>query len=270
MAETTDIYLDGKALIGDDYDAAQLQQWWDEEAEAYAGLFYAEDRESQYDYHGLNRWMYYDRFQVPEGAKAMALGGALGHELLPIRDRLSEVVIVDPSDNFARNHVLGDRQVSYVKSRVDGLLPHADNSFDVITCFGVLHHIANVSTVMAECQRVLKPGGIMFCREPIVAQGDWRKPRPGLTKNERGIPLAIFRDIARTSGFTIEKDQLFDFSPFLRGMANFGVTVFQHRSLSMIDGVLCRLFAFNTRYYRPGFLDKFGPASLAMALRKPG
>src|SRR5438034_6737267 len=36
----------------------------------------------------------------------------------------------------------------YVKPRTNGDMPFDRETFDLITCFGVLHHIANISHVM--------------------------------------------------------------------------------------------------------------------------
>jgi ubiquinone/menaquinone biosynthesis C-methylase UbiE len=45
----------------------------------------------------------------------------------------------------------------------DGLsLPFADNTFDAITCFSVLHHFFDDVSLLIELNRVLKPGGILF------------------------------------------------------------------------------------------------------------
>jgi len=44
-------------------------------------------------------------------------------------------------------------------------LPFPDNSFDLITCFVVLHHVADLPTLISEIYRVLKPNGLLFIRE---------------------------------------------------------------------------------------------------------
>ncbi len=48
-------------------------------------------------------------------------------------------------------------------------LPFDDGSFDVAHCHNVLMHIPDTGTVLAEVKRVLKPGGIIGCREMICA-----------------------------------------------------------------------------------------------------
>lgn len=42
-------------------------------------------------------------------------------------------------------------------------LPFADDSFDVVSGFGVLEHVADPAGSLAELRRVLAPGGLFFC-----------------------------------------------------------------------------------------------------------
>ena len=58
-----------------------------------------------------------------------------------------------------------------VFSKYDGrILPYSDNSFDLITCLMVLHHVPedNLVVLIKELNRVLKPGGILILREHDV------------------------------------------------------------------------------------------------------
>jgi len=41
-------------------------------------------------------------------------------------------------------------------------LPFPDQSFDVITCFAVLHHLYDYDRLVNECARILRPGGIFY------------------------------------------------------------------------------------------------------------
>jgi ubiquinone/menaquinone biosynthesis C-methylase UbiE len=97
---------------------------------------------------------------------------------------------LEASKNFQK--ILLDR---FTGSRI--VLPHysgdialADNSQDVVCAFSVLHHIPNVSKVIAEIGRITKPGGLMMTREPCSSMGDWRGQRSA-TPNERGISRSL-------------------------------------------------------------------------------
>lgn len=45
-------------------------------------------------------------------------------------------------------------------------LPFADHSFDLVTTFQTLEHVADVSLCIAEMLRVLRPGGVLYLRAP--------------------------------------------------------------------------------------------------------
>ena len=48
-------------------------------------------------------------------------------------------------------------------------LPFEDNSFDAAHCHAVLMHVPDTQATLAEVMRVLKPGGIVACREMFIS-----------------------------------------------------------------------------------------------------
>jgi SAM-dependent methyltransferase len=266
-SDMSDYFL-GRKLYGDDFPIEKLETWYEQEKEGYAGEVLSRSESYRYAYHALNEYYGFRRIEFKAGASALGLGSAYGSEFIPILPRLGHVTILDPSDEFAVRQKLENVPVSYRKPSVDGTLQFPDNAFDLITCFGVLHHIANVSKVLSECRRCLALEGVMLCREPIVTQGDWRKPRRGMTQNERGIPYQLFLEMVRNAGLSVERASLFDFPPFVRFMHTIGLAVFASPVATRVDGLLARAFSFNTRYHRIGLLEKFGPASVFLVLRK--
>jgi len=52
-------------------------------------------------------------------------------------------------------------------------LPFANQSFDNIVLFDVLHHIENVSLFFNEALRVLRPGGRVAMMEPYISFASW-------------------------------------------------------------------------------------------------
>jgi len=260
-------YFSGEKLYGDDFSKEQLAKWYDEEAEGYSGLVNQSPTDYSYVYHALNEMHGYRYENLPQGCSALGVGTAYCEEFLPIISKLAHITALDPSEHFATKELKGI-PVSHVRPSIEGDMPFPNDSFDVITCFGALHHIANVSTVLKECHRVLKPGGVMFCREPIVSMGDWRILRKGLTKNERGIPVTLFIQTVEKCGFHLSRKVLFDFGPLGKLMSMFGMAIFSHKSTTMLDYILSQLFAFNIKYHRTGTLEKFGPASIFLILHK--
>src|SRR5699024_10276075 len=61
-------------------------------------------------------------------------------------------------------------------------LPFADDTFDVVFCHQVLHHVADPQVVLQELQRVTKPGGILAVRHADFGAMTWFPPSPGLSR----------------------------------------------------------------------------------------
>ena len=56
-------------------------------------------------------------------------------------------------------------------------LPFDDNTFDVAHCHAVLMHIPDTQKALTEVRRVLRPGGLLACREANVASS-YLEPQP--------------------------------------------------------------------------------------------
>ena len=167
----------------------------------------------QYHYHALNQRYGYSALEQRSFDHVLGIGSAFGDELLPLKGKVSRITILDPSDTFSLSQRFQDIEFEYVKAQSSGDMEFYDDSFDLITCFGVLHHIPNISHLLSECYRCLRPGSAMLLREPIVSMGDWRYPRTGLTSRERGIPPKILDKIIDECGFSIQNKHLCIFPP---------------------------------------------------------
>ena len=60
-------------------------------------------------------------------------------------------------------------------------MPFEDDSFDVAHCHNVLMHIPDTAAVLAEVKRVLKPGGIIGCRE-MICESSFTHPDFGVIR----------------------------------------------------------------------------------------
>lgn len=264
-------FFAGEAIYGDDFTVDQISQWFADEAEAYADLGAKNQESYRYRYHAMNHLHGYRL--LPRGRRfprCMGFGSAYGDELIPVLNRVDSVTVVDPSDSFARTE-LGGKPARWVKPDPSGTLPFDDRSFDLITCFGVLHHIPNVSHVIHEFRRVLSPGGLALVREPIVSMGDWRRPRGGLTARERGLPLQPFRDAIIQSGLTIQSFRLIGFGPLLGFLRKFNHNPYNSSALTWIDRALAEASAWNYRYHatRGGFIERLRPTAVFTILERP-
>lgn len=260
-------YFAGTALYGDDFDAPQRAAWYADEAEGYADLGAADKSKYAYAYHALNAFHGVRHLPRRTFPRLMGFGAAYGDELLPWLAQAAQVTIVDPSQAFASDRVHG-RPACYVQPSPEGVLPLADAQFDLVTCLGVLHHIPNVSFVMTELARVLAPGGWLLLREPINSMGDWRRPRRGLTKRERGIPLPILQRMVKEAGLSIHHQSLCAFPLTHRLFKPIRSDPFNSAAAVRLDAWMSRLFAANVNYHPASNWQRLKPTSAFLVIHK--
>jgi 2-polyprenyl-3-methyl-5-hydroxy-6-metoxy-1,4-benzoquinol methylase len=256
--------LDGSKLYGDDFSPAQISDWFEQERRGYYDI--ADNADYAYGYHALNR---FHGFSMLKGRyqRCLAIGCAKGEEILPIAGKVDEIVAIEPAEPWWSDSI-GGTPARYMAPSESGDIPLEDTSVDVVTCFGVLHHIPNVSHVMSEIARVMKPGALLLLREPSASMGDWRKPRPGMTLNERGIARSWMIATAGRLGLEVVKAAHCDFGPMGRVAARLGLK--QHNSMPLVvaDAAISAATGWNNRYWRRSTLHKLAPGSVFYVLRK--
>jgi SAM-dependent methyltransferase len=263
-----DVYFSGNKLFGNDFSQEQIDAWFADEAEGYFTLTQSSDSEYAYGYHALNARHGFSGLPNRRFGHLLGVGSAYGDELKPILARCDRVSILEPSDGFT-NTSLDGVPVSYVKPISSGEMPFESDSLDLITCFGVLHHIPNVGKVVDEFYRTLKPGGYALIREPIISMGDWRKPRSGLTKRERGIPLPILRDFVKASGFKVVRERKCMFSLTSRLKRVLKESAFNNETVVAFDALVSALPIWPKVYHARNALEKLRPTAVYYVLEKP-
>ena len=273
--------LSGEILYGDDFTAQEIQRWFEHEREGYFDLYYGAGQgptqapapapaadPSAYGYSELARQHCFDRLPRQDRARVLGVGSADGAELGPVLDRAECITVLEPSDGFRASEIAG-RPVRYVTPDPSGRMPFADASFDLVVAFNVLHHIPNVSTVVREMQRVLAPGGHALLMDSTHSMGDWRRPRLGLTRHERGIPLPIFRSLIDRAGLTVLHETRCNLAVMSRLSRLLGRPVWSVAWAVRLDAWLCRLPVWSRRYHATRPWHKLRPVSVAYVLEKP-
>lgn len=272
-----DEYLDGRSLVGDNFNSKEIEKWYKEEEEAYADLINHEYSEI-YEYENINNF-YGLRLLVQELVQKrkitiVCFGAAYGGEVFALHKLLDEygvmdykVIVIDSSDSMLKYIDANHHDIELQKARIDGRIDMLNEVADLITCFGVLHHIPNVSYILGEFSRILKKDGAVFIREPITSMGDWRKTRAGCTKNERGLPIKYFQKICRKNSLKIISQKPAFFPPLIEVSKKIKVG-FKSKTLIVLDRFFSYLFSWNAYYYRPKFYMKFGPGSCYWILKK--
>jgi SAM-dependent methyltransferase len=263
MTPSFEEYSDGKTLCGDDFSSDQIEAWFRDEEEAYYRL--PEERApGVYAYHARNWRHGFGHLPSLSFEHVLCLGGAYGDELRPILDRTKKVTILEPASEFQ------NPRFEYVKPDISGRMPFGDNSFDLVTCFGVLHHIPNVSAVVREMARCTKPQGWQLICEPVHSMGNWDRPRRLLTARERGIPPAILRKIVVDAGLQIVRQRRCMFSltsrfQFLLPKRQF---VFNTNWITALDAYVSNLPFWSKSYHAANLVQKLKPWAVFLVLRK--
>lgn len=259
-------YFSGELLWGDDFSIEEIKEWYKSEEEAFADLYGKKVNTESYEYHNLNNFYGY---RYLSGQKqfdcVLGLGASWGFEYLPIADKIKRLIILESSSQ-TRSSYLKELIPEYSSPNVDGKIDFGNNTFDLITCFDTLHHIPNVTFVLNELFRVLKPGGHLLLREPIHSMGDWRYPRKGLTTNERGIPKDYLFNIIKNNGAQIIKQHYY--SCMTSYFKRKGFKRSSSKIYLFIDKYLSKLFSYNIHYHPTNKWQRIAPSSIFLVLKK--
>jgi SAM-dependent methyltransferase len=261
------LYLSGDALYGDDFGPEAIAQWYREEE--YGFFHIATSQESyEYDWHGVNRLHGYSAIAGRHFKRCLAFGCARGDDVAPIAGQVDEFIAVEPAEQWWSDSINGV-PAHYVKPTVLGDLALARGTVDLAVTFGVLHHIPNVSHVLAEIARVLGPRGIYLLREPICTMGDWRRPRGALTRHERGLPPGWLRAKLRSLGFRILRERYCAFPgvQLVSRSIGFGQNL-NNGFVVWADRLLCLMLRWNLHYHRDTLFKQIAPTSVFYVLEK--
>lgn len=145
-----------------------VRAYWDAEA---CGEVYARENDV-FDLDAESRRRYelepyirdFARFKEAAGKDALEIGVGMGTDHLELAKSgprtltgvdLTPRAIELTTERFAKKGIKSDLRVADAEN-----LPFADNSFDFVYSWGVLHHTPDTPKAIREVHRVLRPGGV--------------------------------------------------------------------------------------------------------------
>lgn len=269
-------FLSGNSLVGDEFTKDEISRWYKEEEEAYCNLD-SNTTDKNYLYENINNFYGLKKvlstLKHKKNLNILCFGAAYGGEVRAIKKMLDKdssvtynITVID-SSNIMLESIKQELDVLTVKANMNGYIELDENSFDLITSFGVLHHIPNVSYILSEFAKVLKPNGFIFLREPISSMGNWSEKRIGTTINERGVSSFYLIDALNNLNCKVVFKKYCFFSPILKVFNRFKLGLDSYVVI-YIDYLLSKLFSWNIHYFRNTVFKKLAPGSVFILSQK--
>jgi 2-polyprenyl-3-methyl-5-hydroxy-6-metoxy-1,4-benzoquinol methylase len=166
---------------------------------------------------------------IPPGANALDFGAGSLRETFDLTERGLNVTSID-----LNGELLASYKADYVwpanatthriiasESLTDGLAMVGDTRFDLVTCFDVLEHLVDPSSVLCQLRSHMKHGSKIFITVPNgrslfeiawrvdlkIARATGRYMRPGEPHLQRNSPEK-WKSILRASGFEVVRHEM--------------------------------------------------------------
>jgi ubiquinone/menaquinone biosynthesis C-methylase UbiE len=137
------------------------------------------------------------------GAESMLdVGSGTGRALLYMKKRCPSLRVhgIEPSDGMRARAVEKGIDLSQLTAGSGTKLPFDDNAFDVVTSFGVLHHIRDCQQAVREMMRVARVA-VFISDGNNISQGNWFSRRFKLIMNRIGLWQAFYKLKTGGKGF---------------------------------------------------------------------
>jgi 2-polyprenyl-6-hydroxyphenyl methylase/3-demethylubiquinone-9 3-methyltransferase len=90
-------------------------------------------------------------------------GGILAEAMAHHGAKVTAIDKAEASLSVAKLHLLESKlDISYIDSTAEEFAADKPEQFEVVTCLEMLEHVPDPASVVAACQRMVKPGGLVF------------------------------------------------------------------------------------------------------------
>ena len=167
---------------------------WNNAAKAFS-----EEQERSF-FARLNKAIVARRFTELHGEKVLDLGSGYGVYTDYLRSIGGDVIGIDGAQAMVDIAKEKYPDCTFMIADITRPLPFEDDSFDIVFCNQVLMDIENVETVLKECKRVLKSGGILHYSivHPAFFGGNWTKDKTS-GKNGKLISSYLTKGISENT-----------------------------------------------------------------------
>lgn len=111
-------------------------------------------------------------WDIPEDAALLDIGGATGNLGHLLRDRFRERYVLDIAEDCRTTAEAQGNMFSCGNLDEAGLSFYPTDSMDVVAMLDVIEHVLDPVGALAECLRVMKPGGFLLVNTPNIQY--WR------------------------------------------------------------------------------------------------
>ncbi|MBL8681081.1 MAG: class I SAM-dependent methyltransferase [Myxococcales bacterium] len=122
-----------------------------------------------------------ERFASLEGRRALDVGCQCGALAVALAERGALVTGLDVEASLLEGARARARGYGVTATFVKGVaeaLPFDDRSFDLVTMVDVIEHVEDSDRAIAECARVLAPGGTLYLQGPNRLSPRWFRSDP--------------------------------------------------------------------------------------------
>lgn len=188
------------------------------------------------------------------GIKVLDYGCGAGLLLDKLKGRFNDVYAIDIEKDLIFNLQRLQENTANTSFLCDGKkLAFKDNTFDLVICRGVLHHIKDITRALSEIKRILKSNGYLIISEPTRDNNLWRMVGDTFTKVVRSFPSHHHIFTTKELKDILKKEGLLVISKTRFGSIAFPIAVFGSRvpllKYISIKGILARILIYLDRIF---------------------